>query len=169
MKPYDCAQTNYYCQIGRITWNHIIISVRQEYLNPCYWVQIICISKEFLISSKWMQKKKTLTKQLHKKCANEYAMKIISSPLHMKIFQGDQTYSSDYKLWELEPRKIPIVTTWNSPTGKMERKLTFARDYTYKKPRLGESFMLEFARLSEELFDDFTGNRDECIEHGLPE
>ena len=44
LKPYaNCVQTNDYYYIETITWNHIIICIRQEYLKPSNCVKNICI------------------------------------------------------------------------------------------------------------------------------
>ena len=68
-------QTNDYYQIEIITWSHIIISIRQEYLKPYNCVQIICIRWKYLISYNYIQK--TFKKQLHKKCKYEWTMNVI--------------------------------------------------------------------------------------------
>ena len=39
-----------YYLIEIISWNHIIISIKGEYLKPYNCVQIICIWQEYLIS-----------------------------------------------------------------------------------------------------------------------
>ena len=43
LKPYNCVQTNDYYWIEIITWNHIIINIRLEYLKPYNYVEIFWI------------------------------------------------------------------------------------------------------------------------------
>ena len=34
LEPYNCVKTIPYYQIETISWNHMIISIKQEYLKP---------------------------------------------------------------------------------------------------------------------------------------
>ena len=46
LKPYNYVQTKDDYDIEIISWNHIIIRIRQKYLKPYNCVQIICIRFE---------------------------------------------------------------------------------------------------------------------------
>ena len=56
-------QRNDYYLIEIITWNNIIISIREEYIKPCNRVLVIRIKLKYLIYY-WAQK--DLKKKLHK-------------------------------------------------------------------------------------------------------
>ena len=56
LKLYIYVQTNANYQIELITWNHIIINVRKEYMKLYICALIVCIKSEYLISNKYVQK-----------------------------------------------------------------------------------------------------------------
>nr|KAG5687543.1 hypothetical protein BaRGS_013645 [Batillaria attramentaria] len=83
-------------------------------------------------------------------------------------FEGEPTYTSDYRKWELgKPKRYGPDCSWQPPKDKFEGQSTFQRDYTRYNERPRQPLRPPNAAVQSGPFDDRTGYREDYIRHPL--
>ncbi|XP_033751105.1 stabilizer of axonemal microtubules 1-like isoform X2 [Pecten maximus] len=85
-------------------------------------------------------------------------------------FEGEPTYKSDFKKWDLSGRVGPVSNTdaWERPNARFEGESTMHHDYMqHAQPRRGLIKPTEATRMSDQPFFDRTDYRDSYIKHPM--
>lgn len=85
-------------------------------------------------------------------------------------FEGEPTYASDYKKWDMSGRQGPYVSkdAWQQPTARFEGETTMHHDYRkYAQPPRQSMRPQEASKLSDAPFDDNTDYRQSYQPHAL--
>lgn len=85
-------------------------------------------------------------------------------------FEGEPTYKSDYKKWDMSGRVGPAtnVDAWVPPNAKFEGESTMHHDYMqHAQPRRPLIKPAEATRMSDQPFFDKTDYRDSYVKHPM--
>lgn len=83
-------------------------------------------------------------------------------------FEGEPTYTSDYRKWDMSrPQRYGPDASWEPPKQKFEGQSTFQHDYTRYNEPPRQPLRPANAAIASGPFDDRTGYRDDYVRHPL--